>query len=294
VIAAELIEGLTIAHLITPEPYLAYAKIAQLFFQKPYKPQGLSQSAIVPSTARIGKDVSIFPLVYIGENVIIGDRVTLYPGVYIGDDAVVGNDVIFYPHVTVEAGSIIGNRVILHPGVIIGGDGFGYAKDKEKYIKIPQVGTVHIEDDVEIGANSTVDRAAFGKTLIRRGTKIDNLVMVAHNVVIGEDTIIVAQSGIAGSSEIGNRVVIAAQCGVSGHINIGDNVTITARGGVPNSIPPHSVVSGTPTIPHRTWLKASAVFSHLPEMREELRALKKKVETLEGQLQKRGITDVRH
>lgn len=294
VIAPQVIEALRIPHLITPEPYVAYAKIARLFFQKPYHPRGISKEAVISSSARIGQDVSVFPHVYIGENVTIGDRATLYPGVYIGDDVIIGNDVIFYPHVIVLQGSIVGNRVILHPGVVIGGDGFGYAQEKGKHIKIPQVGIVQIDDDVEIGANSTVDRAALGKTWIKRGVKIDNLVMVAHNVVIGEDTIIVAQSGIAGSSEIGRGVIMAAQSGVSGHIKIGDNVTVTARGGVTKNVPPKSIVSGMPSIPHRNWLKSKIICGRLPEIYGEFKELKAKIEALEHQLKQWSGDNVRY
>jgi len=287
VIASEVIEGVKLPFLITPDPYLAYAKIAQLLFRKTYRPRGISKEAIIAESAKIGRDPSIFPLVYIGENVIIGDRATLYPGVYIGNNTKIGDDVIFYPHVIVNHECIIGNRVILHPGVVIGGDGFGYAREKGKYVKIPQVGIVQIDDDVEIGANSTVDRAALGKTWIKRGVKIDNLVMVAHNVVVGEDTIIVAQSGIAGSSELGNGVILAAQSGVSGHLKIGDNVTVTAQAGVTKDIPPKSIVSGMPATSHRKWLKSRAIINQLPEIYKDLQKIKEKLETLESQLTKK-------
>lgn len=283
-IAAAPVPGATLTFLITPEPYLAYAKIARLFFEEPYRPRGISEEAIIDSSARIGPDASVFPLVYIGERVSIGARATLYPGVYIGDDSVVGDEVIFYPNVVVQRGSVIGSRVILHPGVVIGADGFGYARDKRRYVKIPQVGTVQLDDEVEIGANSTVDRAALGRTWVKRGAKIDNLVMVGHNAVVGEDTVIVAMSGVSGSTEVGNGVIMAAQTGTVGHIKIGDDVTLTARAGAAQDIPAKAVVSGYPAIEHPKWLRAQAVYNKLPELYAEVKSLRKKVEILETTL----------
>lgn len=282
-IAAAPVPGAaTLTFLITPEPYLAYAKIARLFFEESYRPRGISEEAIIASSARIGPDASVFPLVYVGERVVIGARATLYPGVYIGDDSVVGDEVVFYPNVVVQRGSVIGSRVILHPGVVIGADGFGYARDKRRYVKIPQVGIVQLDDDVEIGANATIDRAALGRTWIKRGTKIDNLVMVGHNAVVGEDSVIVAMSGVSGSTEVGNGVTMAAQTGTVGHIKIGDDVTLTARAGAAQDIPAKAVVSGYPAMEHPKWLRAQAVYSKLPELYAELRSLKKKVEVLEA------------
>ncbi|MBN2468584.1 MAG: UDP-3-O-(3-hydroxymyristoyl)glucosamine N-acyltransferase [Deltaproteobacteria bacterium] len=287
VISAETVEGLHIPFLITPNPYAAYAVIARLFFMKPHQPRGISNDAHIAPSARIGADSSIYPFVYVGEQVTIGDRVTLHPGVHIGDGTVVGDDVIMHPNVTVHHGSVIGSRVILYPGVVIGGDGFGYAREKNGYTKIPQVGIVQIDDDVEIGANSTVDRAALGKTWIKRGAKIDNLVMIAHNVIVGEHTVIVSQSGVAGSSEIGDNVVLAAQSGVSGHIKIGDKVTVAARGGISKDIPPNSIVSGSPSMPHRNWLKSKVICGRLPELHADVKTLKERVAALEDQLCKK-------
>ncbi len=285
VIAAEVIEGVRVPFIITADPYVGYARIAQLFFKKPLSPRGISKEATVASSARIGKDPSIFPHVFVGERVKLGDRIVCYPGVYVGDNASIGDDVVLHPNVTVHHGSVIGDRVVLYPGVVIGGDGFGYAPDKRgKYHKIPQIGIVQIDDDVEIGANSTVDRAALGKTWIKRGVKIDNLVMVAHNVVVGEDTVIVAQSGIAGSTEIGNNVVLAAKAGIAGHLKIGDRATVTATGGVGKDVPAGTVVSGRPAILHRNWLKSKIICGRLPELYEDIRQLKKKVAELEKYL----------
>jgi UDP-3-O-[3-hydroxymyristoyl] glucosamine N-acyltransferase len=209
--------------LCVTDPQSAFAKVLALFSLKPYQPKGIDPKAWISPTARLGKDVTVYPFVYVGDRCSIGDRVTFYPGVFVGEDSAIGEDSILYPNVSVYPGTIVGKRVILHGGAVVGGDGFGYVKEGKRNVKIPQVGTVEIEDDVEIGANTTIDRATLGKTIIRRGVKIDNLVMVAHNVVIGEDSILVAQVGVAGSTKIGSNVTLAGQVGVAGHIEIGDN-----------------------------------------------------------------------
>ena len=286
VIAAERISDTDLPLIIAPDPYRAYAIIARLCFEKPFCPLGISPQAVIAESAVIGAEPSISPLVFIGEDTVIGDRVVIHPGVIIGAQVRIGNDVILHSNFVLQERSILGDRVILHPGVVIGGDGFGYARDHQgASIKIPQVGIVQIDDDVEIGANSTVDRAALGKTWIKRGAKIDNLVMVAHNVVIGEDTVVVAQSGIAGSTEIGNRVILAAKAGIAGHLHIGDRATVTATGGVHKDVPAGSVVSGRPAIPHRDWLKSKILCSRLPEMHTELKQLKEAVARLEERLE---------
>jgi len=179
---------------------------------------------------------------------------------------------------------LVGNRVIIHAGAVIGADGFGFVRDGKRHYKIPQTGIVQIEDDVEIGANTTVDRAAFDKTWIKKGTKIDNLVQVAHNVVIGEDGIIVAQAGIAGSSKLGSNVILGGQSAIKDHVDIGNNAMVAAQSGVAADIPDDQVMSGSPAIPHREWLKASLTFPKLPEMRKAIKELEKKVAELETQL----------
>jgi UDP-3-O-[3-hydroxymyristoyl] glucosamine N-acyltransferase len=219
---------------------------------------------------------------------MIGDRVTLYPGVYVGEDAAVGEDSILYPNVSVYSGALVGKRVILHSGVVIGSDGFGYVKDGKKNIKIPQVGGVEIEDDVEIGANTTVDRAALGKTIIRRGTKIDNLVQVAHSVVIGEDSILCAQVGISGSTKIGSNVTLAGQVGVVDHVEIGDNVIVGAQAGVTHNLPGNQGYVGSPALPHREFLRSNAVFPKLPEMRKTLLDMEKRLKKIEEIVSSRG------
>jgi UDP-3-O-[3-hydroxymyristoyl] glucosamine N-acyltransferase len=204
----------------TPNPYLAYAKIQAFFTHRPYRPRGVDPRAYLGQGTRIGQEVSIYPFVFIGDGCQIGDRAVLYPGVYVGESAQIGEESVLYPNVVVMDRCIIGKRAIIHPGTIIGSDGFGFARDGAQYVKIPQIGIVQVDDDVEIGANCAVDRAAMGKTWVKRGVKTDNLVQVGHNVTIGEDTVLVAQVGIAGSTEVGNRVALGGQVGVVGHIKI--------------------------------------------------------------------------
>jgi UDP-3-O-[3-hydroxymyristoyl] glucosamine N-acyltransferase len=233
---------------------------------------------------QIGKDVTIYPFVYIGDDCVIGDGTTIYPHCFIGNSASIGAGSLIYPGVTIRERCIIGMRVIIHPGSVIGSDGFGFAKDGTCYYKIPQVGIVQIDDDVEIGANNTIDRAAMGKTWIQRGVKTDNQVHIAHNVIVGEDTVVVAQVGISGSTRIGKRVTLAGQVGIVGHISIGDDAIVGAKTGVSGDVPPGQIVSGYPHMPHRDWLKASRTLPKLPEMRMTLKTLEDKVQQLESLL----------
>jgi len=274
--------------LCVTDPHLAFAKILTLFSQKPYQPRGIDSRAWVSSTAKLGKDLTLYPFVYIGDRCSIGDRVTLYPGVCVGEDSSIGEDSILYPNVSVYSGTTLGKRVILHSGVVVGSDGFGYVKEGKKNVKIPQIGKVEIEDDVEIGANTTVDRATFGKTIIRRGVKIDNLVQVAHNVVIGEDSILCAQVGISGSTKVGSNVTLAGQVGVVDHTEIGDNVMVGAQAGVTHRLPPNQGYVGSPALPHREFLRANAVFSKLPEMRKSLIDIEKRLKKIEETFSSKG------
>ena len=220
----------------------------------------------------------------IGDRAKIGARVTLYPGVYLGDDTVVGDDSILYPQVTVLKGCRVGNRVILHSGTVIGSDGFGYVQHQGRHQKIPQMGVVTIEDDVELGANVTVDRATLGQTIIKRGTKVDNQVQIAHNVHVGENCILVAQVGIAGSTTIGNSVMIGGQAGLIDHLTVGDGAKIAAGSGLSHNLQPGQIVIGRPAIDHITFLKSQALVPKLPELRTQLRELQARVEELEKQL----------
>jgi UDP-3-O-[3-hydroxymyristoyl] glucosamine N-acyltransferase len=232
----------------------------------------------------MGKEVSIYPLVYIAANVTIGDRVTVYPHTCIGEGVTIDDDTTVYPNVTIREGCRIGKRVIIHAGTVIGSDGFGFAPDGNRYHKIPQVGTVQIDDDVEIGANNSIDRGAIGKTWIKRGVKTDNLVHIAHNVVVGEDTILIAQVGISGSTTLGNHVILAGQVGVVGHVEIGDNTMVGAKTGVSGNVPANTIVSGYPHMDHKQWLKSSRCYPLLPQIRKTINALEKKVQELEKTL----------
>ena len=270
--------------LCVTHPQLAFAKILTLFSQKPYQPKGIDPKVWVSPTAELGKDLTLYPFVYIGDRCSIGDRVTLYPGVYVGEDCSIGEDSILYPNVSVYSRTIIGNRVILHSGVVAGSDGFAYVKEGKRNVKIPQVGIVEIEDDIEIGANMTIDRATLGKTTIRRGVKIDNLVQVAHNVVIGEDSIIIAQVGIAGSTKIGSNVTLAGQVGVAGHIEIGDNAMVGAQAGVIHDLPGNQGYHGSPALPQREYIRAVTTLPKLPEMRKTLLDIEKRIKNVEEAL----------
>ena len=285
IIVSSKIEEIDKPLIITDNPYLAYAKIATLFHQRAHQALGIDKSAIIGEGTRIGEEASIYPLVFIGKDVTISDRVVIYPHTFIGDGTVIDAETLIYPHVSIRENCRIGKRVIIHSGTVIGSDGFGFAPDGKRYHKIPQVGIVQIDDDVEIGANNTIDRGALGKTWIKRGVKTDNLVHIAHNVVVGEDTLLVAQVGISGSTTIGNHVTLAGQVGVVGHLEIGDNTIVGAQTGVSGSVPANTIVSGYPHMPHRQWLKSSRCYPLLPQMRKVLNSLEKKVKVLEETLQ---------
>jgi UDP-3-O-[3-hydroxymyristoyl] glucosamine N-acyltransferase len=268
--------------LISAQPYLAMARVAQLFWEAPYLPAGVDATAFTGEGVHLGGGVSIGPLAHVGPHCRIGEGTRVYGGAYLGCDVVVGDHCFIYPGVTVLDRCRIGNRVIIHSGAVIGSDGFGFAQDeKGRHVKIPQTGIVQIDDDVEIGANCTIDRAAFGRTWIQRGAKIDNLVQIAHNVVIGEDSILIAQVGVSGSTRVGKHVILAGQVGVVGHIDIGDGVRVGAQSGVGRSLKAGEDMSGSPVMPHKEWLKMSAILRHLPQLREELRQLKIKVQELD-------------
>ncbi len=264
-------------------PYLAFLKVMSLFSEgRPEARQkGIHQTAIVAKSAVVAGDVSIGAYCFVGEDAVIGARTTILPLVCILDGVNIGEDGLLYPHVTVRENCIIGNRVILHSGVVIGSDGFGYAKDGDVNRKIPQIGIVQIEDDVEIGANAAIDRATTDVTLIKRGAKIDNLVQIAHNVVVGEDSILAAQVGVSGSTQLGRNVVLAGQAGLVGHIQIGDNAMVGAQGGVTKSIPANMRVSGYPAREHGSARRIYALIARLPELFRDFKRLAARVEALE-------------
>ncbi len=273
--------------IVCKNPYLAFAKILTFLSVETPEVKGVMAGSHVSPTVVLGTDVTIYPGCYVGDNVKIGRGTTLYAGVVLYAGVEVGEDCIFHAGAVVREKCRIANRVILQPNAVIGSDGFGFAPDGARYFKIPQIGVVDLEDDVEIGASSAIDRAALGVTRIRRGTKIDNLVQIGHNVEIGEDCILVSQTGIAGSTTIGNHCTFGGQAATAGHIKTGDNLTVGARGGITSSIDGNQVVSGVPAIPHREWLKASMSFQKLPEMRRELSRLKTKIEKLESELKEK-------
>lgn len=277
VITKEEIKGSPASQLIVDNPYLAFAKTLEIFYKKPFKPIGISKESVIGSNMNFGADVSIYPMVCICDNVSIGNRVSIFPHVYIGDNVFIGDDSIIHPNVTIKEEVKIGKRVIIHSGTVVGSDGFGYVQDKKRHYKIPQVGGVIIEDDVEIGANVTIDRATTGNTLIGSGTKIDNLVQIAHNVKIGKNCLIVAHVGIGGSTEIGDGAVLAGQVGVRDHVKIGNGVIIGAQSGIGHDIPDGQVYSGTPAIPHKSWLRAQSIYTKLPEYITRLQELERKV-----------------
>lgn len=274
--------------LVCRNPYLAFAKILTLLQARRPAALGILPGAQVSPSARVGEGVSLYPGCYVGDEAVVGSGTILHPGVVLYAGAQIGKECLLHAGVVVREGCRIGDRVIVQPNAVIGSDGFGFAPDGPHYYKIPQVGIVVIEDDVEIGAGSCIDRAAMGVTLIRRGVKLDNLVQIAHNVVVGEDTVLAAQVGIAGSAEIGRHCTFGGQAAVAGHIKIGDNAMIGGRGGVTGNLAGSQVVSGTPVMPHKEWLKASMSFAHLPEMRKELGRLRKQMEALELQLKERS------
>ncbi|PKN30635.1 MAG: UDP-3-O-(3-hydroxymyristoyl)glucosamine N-acyltransferase [Deltaproteobacteria bacterium HGW-Deltaproteobacteria-21] len=268
--------------LIVRNPALAYAEVAALFCPALSRYPGISREAVIHETSTIAEDVSIYPFVYVGEGTVIERGATLFPGVYVGDGVKVGRNTVLYPNVTLMPRVIVGDDVIIHAGTVVGSDGFGFVRDGARSVKISQLGTVQIDDNVEIGANNTIDRAALGKTWIKKGVKTDNLVQIAHNVTIGENSIIVAQTGISGSVTVGSQVIIGGQVGISDHLEIGDRVMIGSQSGVAKSIPSGEVVSGTPTMPHRLWLKTRGLIAKLPELNERIHALEKKLAELEG------------
>jgi UDP-3-O-[3-hydroxymyristoyl] glucosamine N-acyltransferase len=263
-------------------PMVAFAKVLQ-FYHPPTPPQdGIHPRAEIGRDFKHGPDVSIGPMVVVGDYVTLGRRVWLHAGVVIGDNVVIGNDAVIYPNVTILEGTIIGSRVIIHSGTVIGSDGFGFAPDGKSYHKLPHTGIVQIDDDVEIGANNAIDRGTFGKTHIGRGVKTDNLVHVAHNVTVGENTVLVAQVGISGSVTIGRNAILAGQAGIAGHLTIGDNATVGPQTGVGKNVPAGEIVSGgIPEMPHRLWLRVVRTIPKLPEINKRLSGLEKIVKNLQ-------------
>ncbi len=266
------------------DPYQSIAVLLAMYEQAKPRKRGIHPSAVIEESATIGKDVYIGPFVYVGENVKVGDMCSIYPHVYLGDGASLGNNSVLYSGVKVYSQCIIGEDCIIHSGTVIGADGFGFAPSSDNnYMKIPQIGNVIIEDNVEIGANACIDRSTMGSTVIKRGVKLDNLVQVAHNAVIGENTVIAAQSGIAGSSKVGKNCMLGGQVGVVGHIALADGTKVGAQAGVSNNVKkPGVTLLGMPAIESKKFLKSYAVFGHLPDIDKKVDKLVKELEALKN------------
>ncbi len=267
----------------TENPSIAFAKMVSFLAPNEVKrPRGIHPTAVIGEKVKLGRGVAIQPYVVIEDNVEIKENTILYTGAYVGHHTRIGKNCVIYPYVIIRERIVMGDRVTIHGGTVIGSDGFGFSTVKGVHQRIPQIGNVVIEDDVEIGANVTIDRARFDKTIIKKGTKIDNLVQIAHNVIVGEHSIIVAQSGISGSTTIGNNVTLAGQSGVIGHVSVGDNTVVAGKAGVTKSVPPNSCVSGFPAKPHTVAKRINACVQNLPELYKKVRALEEEIERLKS------------
>ena len=269
-----------VSQILVDNPYLRFASAINLLYPEKQHVSGISEHAFVHPDAHVDESACIYPHVYIGRNAHVSKECIIHPGCFIGDDVNIGEATTLYPNVVVYDGCVLGRQCTIHAGVVIGSDGFGFVWDGEKHFKIPQKGIVIIGDHVEIGSNCTIDRAALTSTRIGSDVKMDNLVQIGHNVTIGDHTIIVAQSGVAGSARIGKSVVLAAQSGVAGHINVGDGCTAAGRAGVAADLAPGKVVSGFPAMDHRQWLRAQKVYKDLPVLLKRVRDLERKLDAL--------------
>lgn len=268
-----------IAILRVKDAYLAYTRALRLFYPEPEFQAFIHPSAAIDPSARLAPDrVAVGAFAAIGRNVTIGENVTIHPNVTVYDDVTIGSGSVIHSGVAVRERTVIGERVVIHNNSVIGCDGFGYAKDEERrWLKIPQAGRVVIEDDVEIGAGTTIDRASVGESRIGRGSKIDNLVQIGHSCTVGEDSLLCAQVGLAGSSHIGSRVILAGQAGVAGHLTIGDDVVLTAKSATSHDIPPGKVISGIPAFDNRDWLRSVAAFRRLGDIQRTVRELERRM-----------------
>lgn len=282
VLTAELLPNVQAPQILLADPFLGMNELIPLFYplDEPDAPPGISPLATVAPSAQTEEGVRILPFAYVGEDASIGARSTVHPGVYVGKGVRLGEDCVLWPNVVVRASAQIGSRVIIQAGAVVGSDGFGYARREGKYIRIRHVGTVVIEDDVEIGANATIDRATLGRTVIRRGVKLDNLVHIGHNVEVGEDTVMAAQCGISGSTVIGKRVMMGGQVGLVDHLRVGDEAMFIAQSGVIGNVPAGAKVSGYPARPHREVLQAQADMRTLRRLRQKVRALEEQLSRL--------------
>lgn len=270
--------------LVVEHPGVAYAKTAGFFAPRPTGLSGIHPGAYIHESSKIGEGVTVFPQVYVGADSVIEDGVILFAGVFIGDRVRIGEGSVVHPNVSILHDCWLGSNVIVNAGAVIGSDGFGFIRVQEGHLKIPQIGKVRIEDNVEIGAGSTIDRGALGVTRIGKGVKTDNMVHIGHNVSVGENTLLVAQAAISGSVEIGRDVVVGGQVAIGDHLKVGDGAMIGPQSGVAKSLGPGEVVAGTPTMPHRLWLKTSLLLTRLPGLNERVRRLEKLVNEIGGRL----------
>jgi UDP-3-O-[3-hydroxymyristoyl] glucosamine N-acyltransferase len=278
VIVGSPVEGVAAAQIqVDARPYLKFIELVRLFHPSSRPPSGIHPSAVVDPEASLGPDVSVGPLAVIKRGARIGARTIIGSQVYIGPGAEIGDDCHLFPRVVVRGSCRLGSRVLVHCGAVLGDDGFGYVRDGNQHVKIPHIGRVTIEDDVEIGANTTVDRATFGETVIGSGTKIDNLVMIAHNVKIGARCILAGQVGIAGSSTVGDDTILAGQVGIASGVSVGSRVIATSKCGIPSNVRDGEIVSGIPAYSHRPWKRVMASFWRLPEILARLRAIERKL-----------------
>jgi UDP-3-O-[3-hydroxymyristoyl] glucosamine N-acyltransferase len=285
VIIGETAPAAPCAMLRTKHPYLAFANALSLFVTPAHPRPGIHKLSAIAEDVTLGRDVSIGPFSSVGCGARVGDRTIIYPNVFIGEGAVVGDDCIIHSHVAIRERVIVGNRVVLQNGAVIGADGYGFVKRADgTHQKIPQTAVVVLEDDVEIGANTTVDRPAVGETRIQAGAKIDNLVQIGHGVNVGRNTLLAAQVGIAGSTSIGDAVTLAGQVGVAGHVTIGKGASAVGQSGITNSVSDGAFVSGYPAIENKEWLKASVIFRKLPALRKQVAHLEQRILELEAAL----------
>lgn len=281
------IDDIELPHIIVDDAYVGFLMILRVFSPPAHDfINDVSGEAFIAQSAKLDPSAKVAPLAYIGPDSEIGKNTVIYPGVVILKNVKIGADCILYPNVSVRENCILEDRIILHNGCVIGSDGFGFAPKEDTYVKIPQLGHVHIESDVEIGANTTIDRATLGKTIIKKGTKLDNLVQIAHNVAVGENCAIAAQSGIAGSTEVGDNVTIGGQAGLAGHIKVASRVMVAGQSGVTKSVPEKTVLFGSPALPIMQQKRIDVSMRHLPEMVKKIHSLENEIIALKEQLQR--------
>ena len=284
VIVPDTVTSFTKAVIRVVNPRVAFTQLLEIFTPPLTVERSIHPTAVIGSGVALGVNVAIMPYVVIANDVVIGDNTVIYPHSYIGEAVRIGHDALLYANVTIREQCQLGDRVIIHSGAVVGSDGFGFVTIGQQHHKVPQVGNVVIEDDVEIGANTTIDRATTGSTMVKCGTKIDNLVHLAHNVVIGENCFLVAQTGIAGSAKVGNNVIFAGKSGCNGHITVGDNCVFAACSAPISDVPAGSFFAGFPARPHKEWLRGEAAIQRVPDLIRKVRDLEKRLAAMEGQV----------